>query len=250
MGYNIFPKNTFNLIQEKLDVGDIYLIGLTWENKVFGNVIIFLPENQKLDNPDAIETLVKLSSFSLHQKEREKELQAKAQKYRRIFESYQDVYYRADIDGTILEVSPSVKKFGGYIPEEIQGKTIIDFIPNKPLVRSLSKKLLRDGIISDIDIQLLNKENKKIDASLSVNILRNDKDKIIGSEGVIRDISKRKKEESYFKEREEKLRTLADFTYDWEYWMAPDNSIIYISPSCERISGLFARRVFTIIHNY
>ena len=237
LGYNIFPKNTFNLIQEKLNVGDIYLIGLTWENKVYGNTIILLPKNQKLENPEAIETLVKLSSFSLHRKDSEEQLRTREQKYRRIFESYQDVYYQADIDGTILEVSPSVKKLGGYSPNEIEGKTINDFITDNFLVRSLSKKLLHDGLISDMDIQLINKKGGKIDASLNVMLLRNEKGKIIGSEGVIRDISKRKKEESYFKEREEKLRTLADFTYDWEYWLAPDNSIIYISPSCKRISG-------------
>ena len=244
LGHNIFPKNTFNLIQEELNVGDIYLIGLTWENKVFGNAIILLPENQKLENPEAIETLVKLSSFSLHRKDIEGELRTREQKYRRIYESYQDVYYRADIDGTILEVSPSVNKFGGYLPEEIVGKSINDFIPNKSLVRNFTKKLLQDGSISDIDIQLMNKDGVKIDASLNVKILRNEKDKIVGSEGVIRDISKRKKEESYFKDREEKLRILADFTYDWEYWLAPDNSIIYISPSCERISG-FSREEFS-----
>ncbi len=36
---------------------------------------------------------------------------------------------------------------------------------------------------------------------------------------------------------EEKFRTLANFTYDWEYWLGPDGRIIYTSPSCERITG-------------
>jgi len=31
--------------------------------------------------------------------------------------------------------------------------------------------------------------------------------------------------------------TVANSTYDWEYWVAPDLSIIYCSPACERISG-------------
>ena len=39
------------------------------------------------------------------------------------------------------------------------------------------------------------------------------------------------------RESEEKFRTVADFTYDWEYWVAPDGSLIYNSPSCERITG-------------
>ena len=35
----------------------------------------------------------------------------------------------------------------------------------------------------------------------------------------------------------QKFRTVADYTYNWEYWQGLDNQIIYISPSCERISG-------------
>ncbi|WP_051261703.1 response regulator [Desulfovibrio inopinatus] len=38
-------------------------------------------------------------------------------------------------------------------------------------------------------------------------------------------------------EREEKFRTVADFTYDWEYWIAPDGHLLWISPSCERFTG-------------
>jgi PAS domain S-box-containing protein len=35
----------------------------------------------------------------------------------------------------------------------------------------------------------------------------------------------------------ERYRAIADFTYDWEYWVAPDGKVVYTSPSCERISG-------------
>ncbi|MDM8536450.1 PAS domain S-box protein [Desulfobacterales bacterium HSG17] len=32
-------------------------------------------------------------------------------------------------------------------------------------------------------------------------------------------------------------RTIADYTYDWEYWIKPDGTLRYCSPSCERITG-------------
>jgi PAS domain S-box-containing protein len=38
-------------------------------------------------------------------------------------------------------------------------------------------------------------------------------------------------------ESEERYRAIADFTYDWEYWIAPDGKFVYVSPSCERITG-------------
>jgi hypothetical protein len=36
---------------------------------------------------------------------------------------------------------------------------------------------------------------------------------------------------------EEKYRTVADFTYDWEWWKDPEGRYLYVSPSCERITG-------------
>ncbi len=46
----------------------------------------------------------------------------------------------------------------------------------------------------------------------------------------------RRREEA-IKESEERFRTVAEFTYDWEYWRAPDGHFIYVSPACERITG-------------
>ncbi len=43
--------------------------------------------------------------------------------------------------------------------------------------------------------------------------------------------------ETELRESEERFRTLADFTYDWEYWLNPDGNYVYVSPSCERITG-------------
>jgi len=39
------------------------------------------------------------------------------------------------------------------------------------------------------------------------------------------------------KRSEERFRTVAHFAYDWEYWMGPGGELVYVSPSCERITG-------------
>ncbi|MCP4544480.1 MAG: response regulator [Chloroflexi bacterium] len=36
---------------------------------------------------------------------------------------------------------------------------------------------------------------------------------------------------------EERFRTVADFTYDWEYWIDLNGHFVYVSPACERITG-------------
>lgn len=36
---------------------------------------------------------------------------------------------------------------------------------------------------------------------------------------------------------EEKFHTVADYTYDWEYWEGPGRELIYMSLSCDRVTG-------------
>ena len=55
--------------------------------------------------------------------------------------------------------------------------------------------------------------------------------------GNIMDITERKRTETALRDSEFKYRTVADNTYDWEWWSAPDGRYLYVSPSCERISG-------------
>ncbi|WP_088894908.1 PAS domain S-box protein [Leptolyngbya ohadii] len=49
--------------------------------------------------------------------------------------------------------------------------------------------------------------------------------------------SERQRAELFLRQSEEKFRMAIDFTYNWEYWQAPDGSFVYVSPSCERITG-------------
>jgi PAS domain S-box-containing protein len=49
-------------------------------------------------------------------------------------------------------------------------------------------------------------------------------------------VHKRRLEEFLVK-NEQKFHTFADYTHDWEYWQSEDNSYVYITPSCEQITG-------------
>lgn len=55
------------------------------------------------------------------------------------------------------------------------------------------------------------------------------------------DIIKQKQASDTQRESEEKFRTVADWTYDWELWLDPNAKIAYSSPSCERITGYLPR---------
>lgn len=52
-----------------------------------------------------------------------------------------------------------------------------------------------------------------------------------------RDISERLKAQRALRASEERFRTIADYTYDWEYWKGAAGEMLYVSPACERVSG-------------
>ncbi len=46
-------------------------------------------------------------------------------------------------------------------------------------------------------------------------------------------------------EQEEKFHTIADFTYDWEFWISPEGKFLYTSPSCKRVTGYDAEAFYS-----
>ena len=42
------------------------------------------------------------------------------------------------------------------------------------------------------------------------------------------------------RENQIKFQTVADYTYDWEYWLGPEDEFLYVSPACEKITGYTA----------
>jgi diguanylate cyclase (GGDEF)-like protein/PAS domain S-box-containing protein len=60
---------------------------------------------------------------------------------------------------------------------------------------------------------------------------------VVGFYSLMQDISDRKRAEAALRNSEERFRMIADFTEDWEYWLGPDKQFLYVSPSCQRITG-------------
>ncbi|MBW2055918.1 MAG: PAS domain-containing protein [Deltaproteobacteria bacterium] len=52
-----------------------------------------------------------------------------------------------------------------------------------------------------------------------------------------RELLERRQAEEAMLETQERFRAVADFTFDWEYWISPEGTYVYVSPSCERITG-------------
>ncbi|MCK5704211.1 MAG: PAS domain S-box protein, partial [Cyclobacteriaceae bacterium] len=73
------------------------------------------------------------------------------EKFRNIFESFQDIYFRCDKKGTITMVSPSVKELLGYDEDFVLGNNIVNFYPNVDQSKKLVRDLLRKHSIRNVE---------------------------------------------------------------------------------------------------
>jgi len=100
------------------------------------------------------------------------------------------------------------------------------------------------SVASAIDISDLKQAEtalKEAHDELEQKVLQRTKELVVANEQYLKEIEERKRVEQSLIEAELRYRTVADFTYDWEYWIGSDGNLLYVSPSCERITGYKAK---------
>jgi len=115
------------------------------------------------------------------------------EKFRAIYESFLDVYFRTDLGGTILIVSPSCKKIIGYSAEELTGKKSIMLYADPNERNKFVSKLLKDEVVNDFEMPFLTKSGEIITVSLNSRLIFNDKRQPVAIEGSLRDVTERNK---------------------------------------------------------
>jgi PAS domain S-box-containing protein len=125
-------------------------------------------------------TQKKLAEFALQESE---------EKFRDIFESFQDIYYRTNLTGEILMISPSVSEFMGYTPEEVVGKKLTDFYENPHSHESFEDELLFNGIVKNYETNIRTKYGTVIQTISNARVIYNKRHEPIAIEAVARDIT-------------------------------------------------------------
>jgi len=118
------------------------------------------------------------------------------EKYRTIFENVQDVFYQTDVEGIVLELSPSIKHFAEFERNEVLGKSVVG-IYNNPEDRTIFlEELMKTGELKDYEIVMKTKTGELKYTSHNARIIRDHEGKPRRIDGALRDISRRKKVEA------------------------------------------------------
>jgi PAS domain S-box-containing protein len=138
-------------------------------------------------------------------------LQTSRARYREMFESFTDVYYRTDIEGRISLISPSVYRIYGYAPRELIGKRTTLFYARAEERITLMRRLWREGEMRDYELELKSRDGRRQWTSVNIRLVSAADYRVCGIEGVLRDISERKRAEERQRIQQEQLRQADKF---------------------------------------
>ncbi len=138
-----------------------------------------------------------------YRKKAQEALLASEKRFRQIFENAQTPYYEATIDGTLLEISPSVEKYLKYKREELIGMSLLDIYAEPKERERFVKKFLTFGEINDEEVDVRDKDGGVINCIISAKYIE-DEQKTVGS---LMDITERKKSERALKDSQHRLAT-------------------------------------------
>jgi PAS domain S-box-containing protein len=163
----------------------------------------------------------------------EQQLKESEEKFRSIMENSADAIFITNQQGEYVYTNKAVTVMLGYTSEEMKRKTIADISPPNKFEEYFEyfKQILNEGK-GFTEIELLKKDGNLISTDLNTVLLPDGN--VYGS---CRDITERKHSDQALKESDTKYRMIADYNYDWEFWLTNGKRFKYNSPSCERISG-------------
>lgn len=150
----------------------------------------------------------------------EEALRETAEKYQTIFNSFVDLYYRSDVNGNILELSPSVFPLSGYKAEELVGRSVAVVYADVERRNEMIRLLLQKGSVNDFENVLKHKNGSLVHVSITSHLITDNHGNPLHIEGTIRDISERKQVEKRIRESEERwqfaLEGSGDGVWDWD----------------------------------
>ena len=157
-------------------------------------------------------------------------------RYNMFFENAQDVYYKTDENGVLVEVSPNLSKFSGYSVAEVIGNKAESFYASS--YSEMNKKLKDYGELLDYEIQLVTKSGSKVYASLNVKEIKNHNGDYIGTFGSLRDITERHLIQKLVDVKQAQIQQIVDMLPHYIYIVSKNNRVVFANQNLAEFNNL------------
>jgi PAS domain S-box-containing protein len=140
-------------------------------------------------------------------KRAEEALRESEERYRTLFEGARDAIYVTTREGEIIDANQSLLDQFGYGREEVIGLNARVTYAHSEDRLKFQEEIEREGFVKDYETKLRKKDGTEMECLLTSIVRRNADGYIVGYQGIIRDITERKRAEE---ERETLIHELQD----------------------------------------
>ena len=177
------------------------------------------------------------------------------QKYRSIIEDMQDVYFRTNVAGDLILVSPAaVHMFGGDSVEQAYRLNIGRDLYAEPKARAaFLQQLETSGAARDFEAVVKRMDGTQITVSVNSHYYRDTSGNVLGVEGVARDITEQTRVHVALADAEEQSRLLLQSAGDGIFGVDVHGSVTFMNVAAEQMLGwsadeLQGRQMHAAIH--
>ena len=155
----------------------------------------------------------------------EKELKESEKKYRTIFDNSAVAITMTDEHERIISWNRYAELLLGMNKEDLLLKPVQDLYPEAEWKKIRSQHIRQKGMQHHLETKILKKNNEQLDVDISLSVLKNHEDQVVGSIGVMKDISARKRIEKTLEESEKKFKLLYEKAPVPYHTLSPEGSI-------------------------
>ncbi|UCG61006.1 MAG: PAS domain S-box protein [Candidatus Zixiibacteriota bacterium] len=230
---------------EREKIQSLICVPMLRQGKIIGFMGLDSVRCEKTWSSDEIALLKiigEMLTTALEREQTEQALRESEQKYRSFVQNFQGIAYRARMDWIPLFFNGAVESLTGY--------TEADFVAGSPrwdqlihpddwpdMTDSVHKIATVPNYSTQREYRIIRKDKQIRWIHEQIQNICDESGEPIFVQGSIYDVTDRKLAAEKLAASEQRFRTMADFTYDWEYWLGADGSCVYVSPSIETTTG-------------
>lgn len=182
-----------------------------------------------------VETIISVGLDITAQRQVARALRESEESYRKLFEDSRDAICIITREGTFSDANAAALDLFGYAKEEITGLEIGQICASPADFEELQRHVERDGYVRDYELKLTKKNGTEMDCLLTVSLRRSESGNILGYQGIIRDITERKRAEEALRENQANLLALIENTKDAVWSVDTEHRFIAVNSAFKEL---------------
>lgn len=155
-------------------------------------------------------------------------------KYRSLFESSRDPVYITSRSGRFLDVNPAAIKLFGYSRKKMLEMDVRDIYVNPKDRKKFQKDIEEKGFLVDYPLLFKKKSGENMQCLLTSSVRSDKSGKILGYQGIIRDMTRQKRMEDALRESQQFLSDIFSSILDGISVLDADLNILQVNPVMEK----------------